>query len=66
MERYDYLMIVYDTDGNKLNFCAEREPNQFDAEMLAEEWATQGDVDIDWIEVIETDDPNGIINTGNW
>jgi len=64
--RYDYKMIVYDVDGNKLHFTAEQEPNQYDAEMLAEEWAVQGGVDIDWIECVSTTDPQGIIETGNW
>ena len=59
-------MLVYDVSGHALNFTAKQEPNQYDAEMLAEEWASQGGVEVDWVEVIETNDPQGIINTGNW
>ena len=65
-EGYNYKMVVYDTSGNKLNFTATLEDNQYDAEMLAADWAAQGGVEVDWVEVIETDDPQGIIETYNW
>jgi hypothetical protein len=59
MDRYDYLILMVDTNGNKYHFTAEQEPNEFDAAMLAEEWATQGDVNvaIDSTTILETDDP---------
>jgi len=62
---YEYRMIIYDVDGNKLHFTAE-EPTAYDAEMSAEEWATQGGVDVDWVEIIDTDDPNALWDTGKW
>lgn len=65
-EGYDYKMVIYDAAGNKLHFTATKEDDQYDAEMLAHEWAIQGGVDVDSITVVETDDPNGIIETGNW
>lgn len=62
---YTYKMLIIDATGNKIHFNTE-EPNQYDAEMLAEEYATQGGVDVDSVTVIETDNPQGIIHTGNW
>jgi len=64
--KYNYTMWVYDPTGQRVTFTAEQEADQYDAEMLAQEWATQGGLEVDWIEVIHTTDPNGIIETGNW
>lgn len=63
---YDYKILIYDASGNKLHYTAEQESNQFDAAMVAEEWATRGGVDVDWVDVVESDDPNVLINTGKW
>jgi hypothetical protein len=64
---YEYKILIIDTNGNKYHFNAEGEPDQYQAEALAEEWVTQGEVnvEIDSITTLETNDPIGIIDTGN-
>ena len=57
MNTYGYKMLILDTHGNKLHFSVDETPSQFHAVMSAEEWAIQGGVEVDWIEILETDDP---------
>lgn len=64
---YDYKMIITDVDGVSVEFTAQDEPDQYNAEQLGLEYGTlgEGEVVVN-IEVIETNDPRGIIDTGNW
>jgi hypothetical protein len=58
-----YKLLILDTKGNKYHYHAD-EDNQHNAEAQAEEWVTEGGAEIDWIEVLETNDHRGIIDTG--
>jgi hypothetical protein len=56
---YYYNLLLLDTNGNKYHYNAEDEPSQFHAVTLAEEWMTQGDVnvEVDSVTVLATNDP---------
>lgn len=53
---HNYIMRVYDASGSRLTYTTSI-TDPVSAVMEASEWAINGGLDLDWVEVVEATDP---------